>query len=78
MHNHVTAQGRLPSAGLGWNDSLTGWRGMSALVQLLPYLEEGTVTVEVDFQARIWDQTKAWKNPRDRLRPQLASLEQPQ
>ena len=63
MHNHVTARRQLPSAGVGWNDALTGWRGFSALVQLLPYLEEGTVTFQVDFQARIWDQRAAWRNP---------------
>ena len=63
MHNHATAVNRLPSAGLGWNDALTGWRGMSALVQLLPYLENESVTVQVDFDKRIWDQMTAWKNP---------------
>ena len=63
MHNHVTATGRLPSAALGWDDAMTGWRGMSALVQLLPYLEAGTVTFQVNFDKRIWDQAEAWKNP---------------
>ena len=63
MHNHATALGRLPSAGMGWNEALTGWCGFSALVQLLPYVEKGTVTFQVDFQARIWDQAAAWKNP---------------
>jgi prepilin-type N-terminal cleavage/methylation domain-containing protein/prepilin-type processing-associated H-X9-DG protein len=63
MHNHATAVNRLPCAGLGWNDALTGWRGMSALVQVLPYLENESVTVQVDFDKRIWDQSTAWKNP---------------
>lgn len=62
MHNHVAAFGELPSAGLGWNDNLTGWRGFSALVQLLPYLEQENVVSQIDYQARIWDQSTAWKN----------------
>ena len=36
---------------------------MSALVQLLPFLEQGLVSFEVDFDARIWDQIDAWRNP---------------
>jgi prepilin-type N-terminal cleavage/methylation domain-containing protein/prepilin-type processing-associated H-X9-DG protein len=63
VHNHATALGRLPSAGLGWNDAMTGWRGMSTLVQVLPYLENESVTFQVDFDKRIWDQVAAWKNP---------------
>ncbi len=63
MHNHVTAFGKLPSAGLGWNDDLTGWRGFSALVQLVPYVEKENVASQIDYQARIWEQTTAWKNP---------------
>ena len=63
MHNHATATNRLPSCALGWDDALTGWRGMSTLVQLLPYLENETVTFQVDFDKRIWDQIIAWKNP---------------
>jgi len=62
MHNHATALNRLPSCGLGWDDAFSGWRGMSALVQLLPYLENQTVTAQVDFDKRIWDQMTAWEN----------------
>lgn len=62
MHNHETAVNRLPNCGMGWNDANTGWRGFSTLVQLLPYLEQGTVTFQVNYQARIWDQVNAWKN----------------
>ena len=45
---------------------MTGWRGMSALVQLLPYLENQTVTVQIDFDSRIWDTKNlqyVWTNP---------------
>ncbi len=68
MHNHASAQNRLPSCGLGWNDAMTGWRGMSALVQLLPYTENETVSSQVNFEYRIWDKenttvTGVWKNP---------------
>lgn len=64
MHNHVTAQGKLPCAGLGWNGSLSCWRGMSALVQILPYMENSTITAQVNFDERLWSQASSgvWKN----------------
>jgi prepilin-type N-terminal cleavage/methylation domain-containing protein/prepilin-type processing-associated H-X9-DG protein len=66
MSNHEAAMRQLPSAAAGWNDAPTnGWRGFSALAQLLPYLEEGVVTFQVDFNKRVWDQSGpngAWKN----------------
>jgi prepilin-type N-terminal cleavage/methylation domain-containing protein/prepilin-type processing-associated H-X9-DG protein len=62
MQTYASARGRLPSCGAGWNDNQTAWRGFSTLVQLLPYLEEGNVTFQVDYQARLWDQMTAWRN----------------
>lgn len=64
--NYVTARGRLPSCGTGWDKARTAFGGFSTLVQLLPYLEQGTISFQVDFKTHVWHGNNltsgVWKN----------------
>ena len=51
--NFESTYGKLPAGALGWNEPENDWTGITAFVQILPYLEEGEAYSRAD-RTRYW------------------------
>ena len=51
--NFENSEGRLPAGALGWNEPQNDWTGITAFVQILPFLEQGEAYSRTD-RNRYW------------------------
>jgi len=55
LANHESTKKEFPAGNMGWNNANTAWVGHTAFFQILPYLEQGTLSQGVNLELRSFD-----------------------